>query len=230
MKRKNLARNALITSILSMLLCVSMLVGTTFAWFTDEVTSSGNKIQSGSLKVDLEMLQNGTWTSIKDSKTPIFNHENWEPGYVDAKVVKIDNEGTLALKWYAQFQSSVALSKLAEVIDVYVRVSPTDSSLPTDRNLAGYTRVGTVAEFVNNSNTTANGTLYPAGEGVASVYLSIVLKMQESAGNDYQNRSLSGNEGFDIKILATQATYENDFFDENYDEDATFTQPTGGLE
>ena len=36
MKRKNLTRNALFTSIISLLLCVSMLVGTTFAWFTDE--------------------------------------------------------------------------------------------------------------------------------------------------------------------------------------------------
>ena len=47
MKRKNIKRNALVTSILSLLLCVSMLVGTTFAWFTDEVVSGVNTIAAG---------------------------------------------------------------------------------------------------------------------------------------------------------------------------------------
>ena len=52
MKAKT-TRRALLMSSLSLLLRVSMLVGTTFAWFTDSVTSAGNIIQSGTLDVDL---------------------------------------------------------------------------------------------------------------------------------------------------------------------------------
>ena len=50
----NTTRRSLSTSIVALVLCFSMLVGTTFAWFTDSVTSSGNVIASGNLKVEME--------------------------------------------------------------------------------------------------------------------------------------------------------------------------------
>ena len=74
MNAKNTKR-ALLTSVLALLLCVSMLIGSTFAWFTDVSVSSNNKITAGTLKLDLFVLgeDDGKWTSIKDSKAPIFN-------------------------------------------------------------------------------------------------------------------------------------------------------------
>ena len=90
-------KRALLLSVLSLILCFSMMLGTTYAWFTDSVTSTGNKIQSGTLKVDLELYNGTDYASIKESKAPIFNYDKWEPGYVDVKLLKIENEGTLAL-------------------------------------------------------------------------------------------------------------------------------------
>ena len=52
MNNKKSTKRALTSSILSLVLCIAMLIGSTFAWFTDNVTSANNKIQSGSLKVD----------------------------------------------------------------------------------------------------------------------------------------------------------------------------------
>ena len=83
---KRSTKSSLILSAISLLLCASMLIGTTFAWFTDSVTSTGNKIQSGTLVLDLEMYDEANTTadkyaSIKDSKAPIFNYDKWEPGY-----------------------------------------------------------------------------------------------------------------------------------------------------
>ena len=52
MKKQNTKR-ALLLSALSLLLCVCMLVGSTFAWFTDSVTSANNIIKSGNLDVEL---------------------------------------------------------------------------------------------------------------------------------------------------------------------------------
>ena len=46
-------KSALFTSVVAILLCCTMLLGTTFAWFTDTATSSGNRIQAGTLDVDL---------------------------------------------------------------------------------------------------------------------------------------------------------------------------------
>lgn len=210
-------KNHLIRSCFALLLCFSMLIGTTFAWFTDSVTSSGNKITSGSLKVDLELLDPDTnlWNSVKESKTPIFTYNNWEPGYVDVKVLKIENEGSLAFKWKAMFVSEAELSDLADVIDVYVLTSESEIGYPTDRSLNGYKRVGTVAEFVNTIEETTYGNLL-AGE---VAYLGIALKMQETAGNEYQDKTLGE---FDIRIVATQMANESDSFGPDYDKNVPF--------
>ena len=53
MSSKNTKR-ALVSSALAMLVCVALLIGTTFAWFTDTASTGVNKIQSGSLDVELE--------------------------------------------------------------------------------------------------------------------------------------------------------------------------------
>lgn len=223
-KQKN-TKKALLTSVLSLMLCIAMLIGTTFAWFTDSVASGNNKIQAGILKVDLELLdKNGSWNSIKDSQKAIFDYDNWEPGYTDVKILKVENEGSLALKWAAKFVSEYALTDLANVIDVYVCPSETELTYPTERDLDGYTCVGTVAEFVNTISETTNGTL----EAEECAYLGIALKMQESAGNEYQGMSLGGD--FDIMILATQYTSENDSFDNQYDKDASYTAEIDSLQ
>ena len=56
MKGKKNFKSSFLTAVVSMLLCLSMLIGTTFAWFTDSITSTGNKIVAGNLAVDLELL------------------------------------------------------------------------------------------------------------------------------------------------------------------------------
>lgn len=214
MNKKNTTRRSLLVSALMLLVCTTMFVGSTFAWFTDSVTSSNNKIQSGTLKLDLELLEEDGWVSIKESNQAIFDYENWEPGYTDVKVLRITNKGTLALKWLAKFTSETKLSDLANVIDVYVKTGVEEQ--PKGRSdIADWTKVGTVSEFVNTIEETTNGSLLPE----KSEYLGIALKMQESAGNEYQNLNLGG--AFDIQILATQFTYEEDSFDDQYDKDLT---------
>ena len=216
MRTKSL-KTRLISAVLVLVMMIGSLVGTTFAWFTDSVSSAGNKIVSGSLKVDLELLdkESGEWASLKESKDPIFNYTNWEPGYVDAKILKVENEGSLALKWKAMFVSENELSVLADVIDVYVKdygVLADDSTVeyPADRTLEGYTKVGTLKEFVNTIEHTTYGNLL-AGQ---AAYLGIALKMQESADNNYQDKAIGA---FDIQIVATQMASENDSFGNDYD-------------
>ena len=216
MKTKNVKLSAIIINITAIVIITAILIGATFAWFTDSAVSSGNKIQAGTLKIDLELLDNeGNWASIKDDSTPIFNYDKWEPGYTDIKILKIENEGTLALKWKAKFVSENDLSKLANVIDVYVLPSSTELSYPADRSLDGYYCVGTLAEFVNTIETTTTGTLL-AGE---SAYLGIALQMRTTAGNEYQGLDLGGM--IDIMIIATQLSSEEDGFDNGYDSEAT---------
>ncbi len=224
-KRKN-TKQALFSSVLALILCISMLLGTTYAWFTDTVTSSGNKIKSGSLKLDLLVLnevinEDGTtqneWVSIKDNPQPLFTYENWEPGYTDVTILKVENLGTLALKWEARFASEQPLSALAEVIDVYVNPG-VEEKYPNDRaNLKaeGWDNVGTLNNFINTISETTYGYL----DAKESATLGIALKMREDAGNEYQNLTLGE---FDIRIVATQATAESDSFGDDYDVDAEY--------
>lgn len=235
MTNKKTTKRAIIASVMAMILCFAMFVGTTYAWFTDSVTSTGNKVVAGTLKVDLELKSHldDSYTSIKDTQAPIFYYDNWEPGYIDSQILKIENEGSLALKWYAKFVSDYELSALANVIDVYVYESATDFAFP-GRDLAGYTKVGTVKEFVNTIETTTKGTLAPKTANYtelnhtdytgmpSEMYLGIALKMQETAGNEYQGMSLCGD--FDILILATQETAEIDTIDNQYDAGAEFDE------
>lgn len=217
MNNKKSTKRALISSVLSLVLCMSMLIGTTFAWFTDNVSSANNKIVAGNLKVDLELLNKETnvWNSVKTDKTPIFDYELWEPGYVDVKILKVENEGNLALKWKAQFVSSAELTGLADVIDVYVKEGV--DAYPANRDdIKDWTKVGTVSQFVNTIETTTTGEL----EANKSETLGIALKMQESAGNEYQGMDLGGT--FDIVVTATQLTAEDDSFDNQYDVNAEF--------
>ena len=211
--KKNIKLFSLIMNVIAIVITSAILIGSTFAWFTDSASSTGNKIQSGTLKVDLELLDvEDGWTSLKESNEAIFDYDKWEPGFVDVKILKVENEGTLALQWKAQFVSQTQLSILANVIDVYVLPSQTEIGYPTDRDLTGYTRVGTVAEFVNTIETTTYGVLL-ANE---SAYLGIALKMRtEDVGNEYQGLDIGGT--FDIRIVATQLSYESDSFDNGYD-------------
>ena len=218
MRKNNVKLPSLVMNLIAIVVISAILIGATFAWFNDSVVSSGNKIQAGTLKVDLELLdKDGGWRSIKDDSAPIFDYDKWEPGYTDVKILKVENEGTLALQWKAKLVTNGELSELANVIDVYVLPSETELSYPEDRSLEGYTCVGTVAEFANTIESTTRGTLL--AEEVA--YLGIALKMRTDVGNEYQGMDLGG--AIDIVIVATQISSEDDAFNNEYDKEASLS-------
>ena len=92
---KSRAKKTFLVSVLALILCVATLVGTTFAWFSDSVTSKDNLIQAGTLKID---LLHGT-TSLKNNLDhKVFDYGNWEPGYTAAEPFTLMNYGTLNFK------------------------------------------------------------------------------------------------------------------------------------
>ena len=111
------AKRTLISSIIAIFVCFTMLIGTTFAWFTDSSTSGINKIQSGNLAVDLVYTNSYTGDPEDvDEDTPIFMDINgdpilWEPGAWTSGRFEVANNGTLALKFelkiiYADIEST----------------------------------------------------------------------------------------------------------------------------
>ena len=119
-------KRALISSALAILMCVAMLIGTTFAWFTDTASTAVNKIQAGNLKVDLEMqTPDGNWVSAKGETLEFKTADNrdadqilWEPGCTyELPQLRVVNNGNLALKYKIQITGIQGNAKLNEVID-----------------------------------------------------------------------------------------------------------------
>lgn len=233
MTNRNSTKRALLSSVMALVLCFSMLLGTTFAWFTDSVTSAGNIIKSGDLEVGmywadgtkdvpaLDTANNEGWTNA-ESGAMFTADQIWEPGYVDVKHIMIKNEGSLALKYALSIVANGTVSILSDVIDVYFvdpAVKVEGRTALTENN-----KLGTLTQVLAGleNGTFGTGTLL-AGKAVA---VTLALKMQESANNDYENKSIGTD--FSLKLVATQMTYEGDSFDDQYDADATTYEPWDG--
>ena len=225
-------KTSLLKSALALLLCVSMLIGSTFAWFTDSVTSKGNIIQSGNLDIEMywtDDLSSGNWYNVEeDAHNTIFSYDKWEPGYTDVKYIKLVNKGNLAMNYKLTLTPQGSVGKLAEVINVFFADQAVDVQSREDLSKLG--AIG-LLNNVLNGGATANGTLlakdqysplHPSGE----VIMTLAMNMITTAGNEYQEKD-SGE--FTITALATQASFEKDSFGSDYDSNAEYpTIITGG--
>ena len=221
MTQSKSTKRALIASAASVLISCAMLVGTTFAWFTDSVSSGKNVIQAGNLDVTMEWRDgkedptaSDGWTDASGSA--IFDYDKWEPGYAQVRHIRISNVGNLALKYQINIASTGEVGKLAEAIDVYYVQGGQQIANRSDLN--GLTPIGTLKEILAKPYAAKGHLLAEAGSNVDVA--TIALKMREDAGNEYQNLSI-GSE-FTIQLVATQYAHESDSFDNQYDANAEY--------
>ena len=217
---KKATKRALLTSVMALVMCVVMLVGTTFAWFTDTASTAVNKIQAGNLDIELQMKNNdGKWVDAENQTLNFLQKQGekqvpsedilWEPGCTyELPELRIVNKGNLALKYKISISGAKDATpendkndlKLLDVIDWTYSVigagGDATAELGTERHLAAKT-------------------------GEADVFDTLTIKgqMQTSAGNDYQGMAI---EGIAITVVATQDTVEFDSFGKDYDENATY--------
>ena len=197
MKTAKTSKRALLCSVLSIALCLSMLIGTTFAWFTDTASASVSKITSGTLDVEIRDKDNAPISELNWVKAA--GHENekvlWEPGCTYTLTpFKIANVGTLALKYKMVVTGFTGDKELMDVIKfTYTMEDNTEFALDTYQ---------------------------PLGAGITTGLITVTAKMDTDAGNDYQGKTL---DGISIRVYATQDTVEYDSTGKNYDKDADMT-------
>ena len=216
MTNSRYTKKALLASVLSLVICVSMLIGTTFAWFTDTATSGVNTIQSGTLDIGLyeipankvfNMSELNTYTNLESEKLS-FRDVNgnvnilWEPGAeFTTQEFTVVNTGNLAAKAKIMINGIDGSDKLLEVIDFDIQMC-----------YYGY-----------GSGNEIWGSLYSDEFRVdpnnCYTALKISAKMDENAGNEYQGLTL---DSIGITVLATQAAKEADSIDNQYDASATY--------
>ena len=194
MTNRKSTKRALLGSVVAMVLCLAMLVGATFAWFTDTASTGVNKIQAGNLDVQLvdengNSLEGKTLEFKKAANAAEGEAVLWEPGCTyELPAVYVKNNGKLALKYKVVITGINGSAKLNDAIDWTIN----DADLSADHSLAA---------------------------GATSEALTIKGHMQEAAGNDYMNESI---DGITITVYATQDTVESDSFNNTYDENATY--------
>ncbi len=180
-------KRALISSVLALVLCFTMLLGTTFAWFTDSATSKGNIIKTGTLDVEL-MAWNGT--SYEAVNGAVIDSDNWEPGATEVVYLAIANKGSLDLKYKVALDVYGISKNLHEVMEYAITPDATPSA-PVDEWTNG------IAVNPGRNATEANGVTLPAGQ---TNYFALSVHMDENAGNAYEEAQIK----FDITVLAAQ--------------------------
>lgn len=223
---KKTTKRALAMSFVSVFLCVCMLVGTTFAWFTDSVSSGNNKIVAGTLEVDLLMAdENGNYASIAGKDAAIFGEGSlaqdnaqetlWEPGKTQIVYLAVENNGNLDLKY--NIALNVVDGGLIGSLEYAIVDGAQYGALDT------YTDWETLKANAQTGDVVA-GTTVAAPNGAITVaekieYFALAVHMKEDAGNKYMGKDIT----IDVTVLATQLTSESDSFDNQYDVNAPFS-------
>ena len=200
MTNRKSTKRALLGSVMAMVLCLAMLVGATFAWFTDTASTGVNKIQAGNLDIEIQdetgkAIDTLAWATkdgtafAEDGKTPL-----WEPGCTYTLTpFQIVNKGNLALKYKIVVTGLEGDAGLLKVIKFTYKTGEETFDMNAEGHLAA------------NGGTTG--------------MITVSAHMDEAAGNEYMNKTL---EGVKFTVYATQNTVESDSFNSTYDESATY--------
>ena len=221
-------KRALISSVLALLMCVAMLIGTTFAWFTDTASTAVNKIQAGNLDVQLEYSKDLTkWKKVTDTTKVFEDSTVWEPGHTEVVYLRVKNAGTLALKYtlgiynlYNSTGKNVLGNKYS--LSDYVKLGVVEADAAYADRAAAISAVQDSAKTLNSIGDTG-----VVGADLATnttkVY-AMVLYMPTEVGNEANPKNndpyWAAKVSFGISVSATQAMSESDSFDNTYDEDA----------
>ena len=235
MTNRKSTKRALLGSIMAMVLCLAMLVGATFAWFTDTASTGVNKIQAGNLDIKVEYTLDGeTWNNL-DGATDIFQKGLWEPGHTEVVALKFKNNGNLALKY------SINMNIVDETAGV--------NKFNQEYKLSDYLKVKTLSQEASGIGDICIGMAFSArndglgytatanikdatvldhdlflAPGEVGNYLIMKVYMPETVGNEANAISTekAASINFGLNVVATQIPYEKDSFGNTYDKDATY--------
>ena len=221
-------KKALIMSVLSMVLCIAMLIGMTFAWFTDTASTAVNKIQAGNLDVELEYSKDFTeWKKVNDTTKVFEDSTLWEPGRTEVVYLRVKNAGTLALKYtlgiynlYNSTGKNVLGNKYS--LSDYVKLGAAEADAAYADRAAAISAVQDSAKTLNSIGDTGVVSADLA-TNTTKVY-AMVLYMPTEVGNEANPKNndpyWAAKVSFGIRVSATQKMSESDSYGNTYDQNA----------
>ena len=223
-KVKNPILQTYFTSLLSLILCVSMFFGTSLAWFSSEVQSTGNEILIGTLEA--ELLMGDKSLSAADSTAKVFDNDiKWEPGYTALRALTVKNTGDIDFTYTLTLTDSDGLSDqenaIAKNFVVYAKVGDctTDDSKPGSFDALSAANSGwepvmvnmndqaTLADILAHGLTVYRGSVNANNEKNAVETFTIALHMVEGAEPGEETSTIMGDTlGLNVKLVAYQKT------------------------
>ena len=231
---KTNSKKALLSSVFALVISVAMLVGTTFAWFTDTASTGINKIQAGNLDVKLMYSTDMVTWKEATSTTQLFNDDAlWEPGHTELVYLKVVNAGNLALKYemttnsYDKERGKNANGDLF-YIDKYLKIGVAETQNVFESRSAAIDAIAANEKSMEKEIQITDGwtVLNPNAE---SAPFAVVIYMPTTVGNEANNVQSWRHpslKGFGLVVNATQATVESDSFGKDYDAKAPTTITT----
>ena len=221
-------RKLLVSSMIMILTCCLLFAGSTFAWFSDSVSSNNNIIKAGNLDVELEYYstEEGKWLTVGEN-TPVVNNEAlWEPGHVETALLRVVNNGSLALK-YSLSLEVVSETTSTSVLGNEIKLSDylTVAAKASKTQLQPFATRAEALEFANE-NEIGFGKI-KVNEGLIATgvdYVQLAIVMPTTVGNEANHAAgaVAPSITFGVNLLATQFNSEEDSFGSDYDEGASW--------
>lgn len=222
---KNIKLTVLTANVIAILVLCALLLGSTFAWFNDSVTSANNVISSGNLNIEFEYWNGEEWIDVND-KTDVLTNDLWEPGVTEVAYLKVKNAGSLALKY------QLGINIVSETVGVNVAGE--------EFKLSDYIMFGVVEDVNGESDAfatredaiaaVANAQKISAGyakEGYMvsgeEIYLAMTVYMPTTVGNEANHNGTNVPAiNLGLSVNAAQVSSEDDAFDNGYDQNAEY--------
>lgn len=246
-KVKNVLLQTYFTSLLSLVLCVTMFFGTSYAWFTSEVTNVGNEIYIGTLDVDLQKYDKSAtadadgsnWVSLKTtdvelasedvSRQTLFSKDiRWEPNYTAVETVRVKDMGELdfnyQLRFIMQNSDDSGVMNAAQYFTVYTKdgqyTPQTGHSFAANITTEnGWKEVGTLAEILAEDKWICEGVMRHTENGTKDP-VEDVFTIALHLDENAPNSIMGKKIVLNVKLIAYQHGAEADAFGNSYDENA----------
>ncbi len=220
-------KRALFASVLALILCFSMLLGSTFAWFTDSVSSDRNTIVAGNLDVELSYWDGTDYAEVT-ANTKLFNDDAlWEPGHTEVVYLRVKNIGSLALKYQLAvnvYGETIGKNVAGEDLKLsdHLVFSVVEKEIASAADLYTREEAVTAAGSFKGLSSYNSGTLALEHTDDAD-YVALIIYMPEQVGNE------GNHDGVNIpsiqlgtSVVATQYTFEEDSFNDQYDAEPVY--------
>ena len=218
-------RKLLVSSMIMILVCCLFFAGTTFAWFSDSVSSNNNVISAGNLDVELEYSYDAEDWKTVDADTYVFDQEAlWEPGYTEYVFLRVSNKGSLSLKYTLALKTTEEAGTNVSGKEYKLSDYLTVSAVVSDELAAGkLSKEAAAAILANGANEVGFGVVSKSASLLRDEadYIQLVISMPTTVGNEANpQKGKEASISFALDLIASQLNNEQDSFGPDYDEAA----------